>query len=548
MIKRQSILVLAIVVSFVVGPWPCESVLADCIVAWGINSYGADLSCDGVVDFRDFAVFAEQWLREDFLTQYWNFCNSSFVRNFEAGMTTYYVEPNGTGVSTDPANPGGLNDSWDDMCAGTTVGTGDVIQLADGTYDNTTNDVPVVGLGDCTQNIDLTIQSESGDPELCIIDFSGNNAGVDGFHITSTGVWTFNGLTIHGQKSSAQANITFIDGTLNVRNCIIHSGSGFGVATKSDSVVSVVYLYNCEIYNTLNNAVHSDGTAGNASDRIVEAHYCYFHDITAKATPLALCRHDGGVIKAYFCTFENIGHGTPKTAGIAVGYSTGPGSTYVYKCVFKDVYRAVQAVGGGVEVKNCYIESKSYAVCSLGGTETNTIENCLIKGGNLSATVGLIHCNQTSDLIIRNCAIWCEGDHGYVIAGELSSGDHGITLIFEDNLVYYPSTNDSYILEFAGDWNFRRNLIWMNGDAFSNNGIFRNDDTGNVTMNFEHNCIHKGGTDNIWYCTGTDTYTGGYNTVDGGTTWATGITAKATDKFTTVDWCGDALKKLINDY
>ena len=55
-------------------------------------------------------------------------------------------------------------------------------------------------------------------------------------------------------------------------------------------------------------------------------------------------------------------------------------------------------------------------------------------------------------------------------------------------------------------------------------------------MNFEHNCIRKNGTDAVWYCAGTDTYTGGYNTLDGGTSWAYLISAKDTDQFTTITW------------
>ncbi len=451
--------------------------------------------------------------------------------------TTYYVAAGvastNVGAAIDINTPCNLNAAWDDMCAATTIGTGDTIQLADGTYNDDVNDVPVAGLGDCAVNIDLTIEGASNGPTLCIIDFSGNNAGVDGFHITTTGEWTFKGLTIHGQKStSTEGNITFIDGTLNVRNCIIHSGSRYGIKMTSTAAAAAVYLYNCEVYGTADDGVHSGGDGGADSDHIQEAHYCYFHDITTAAFTQALTMHEEGTTRAYFCTFRNIGTGTPKTSGAAIGQGA-VDHIYAYNCIVEDCY--VGFAGEGIiELRNCYIDTYFAAIENAGGTDALVIENCIIRG-NTANGANLITITGASDTTIRHSILWSEAVGGKHILRD-ASGDAGLTLIFEDNLVYSPDSSDLYLIRYSGDWTFRRNLIWTNGDATSNLGIFRNDDTGAVTMNLEHNCIRKGGTDNLWFASGTDTYTGGYNTVDGGTTLASGISAKATDQFETITW------------
>lgn len=469
-------------------------------------------------------------------------------------MATYYVEPGETSVdvaaATNSGTPCGLNAAWDDMCAGTNIGTGDTIQLGDGTYDDTTYDVPAAGLGDCSQNIDLTIQSENTDPTLCIVDFSGNTAGVDGFHITTTGTWVFNGLTIHGQKSTTEANITFTDGTLYLRNCIIYGGSRNGVVKVSTAAAASIYLYNCEVYGVALDGVSTQGAGGAAANRIIEAHYCYFHDITTAAAVQGMTMHGGGICRAYFCKFENIGTGDPKTSGSAIGHDSDSNNhTYVYNCVIDDCYVGLHS-SGVLVAKNCYIKDATHnsITTSIDGAETIVDDCIIVNSGNYS-----ISANRVGDLTVRRSIILHTSSAGYVILGELG-GDNDITLTLEDNVIYSNESTAKFLVRFAGrTWNIKRNLIWINHNAYSQDSHCTMGVTQTTpVITFEHNCLRTLGTDYIFYTVGiATTYNGGYNT------WGSGTqlerladmgtqTGKATDQQGTITWRGFSRELMLS--
>lgn len=446
--------------------------------------------------------------------------------------TTYYVEPGGSGVSTNQGSPGGLYDSWNDMCAGITISDGDTICLLDGTYDDTTNDVPVAGLGDYSGTFSITVESNSGNPTDVDIDFSSNTGEVDGFHVTTSGTFTFKGLTIHGQQAtSLSGNITMIDGCVKVQDCIIYGGDCNAVRIISASAAASVYLYNCEIYDTGGDGVSASGSGGAEADRIMEAHYCYFHGINVPGPTQAMTMHNNGRVRAYFCRFKNIG--SDGGGAIAHGYESDNHSE-VYNCVFEDCRVGVSG-SGNVIVKNSFfnIIDTSCVVMSLAGSGEVIVEDCIFMNYGKYA----ISAANLVDLTVRRCCIK-HGTGGYVILGDLN-GDNAITFTLEDCIIYYAGSDDIYIVRAAAQtWNVKRNLIWSNGDSHPNSGIFS---LGNVAqtggvVNFEHNCIRKAGTDQLFYVLANPTtYNGGYNN------WTTGSPLSAGNRMGTIkdtdQWC-----------
>jgi len=418
---------------------------------------------------------------------------------------TYYVAAGvastNVGAATSSSAPCNLNAAWDDMCAGTTIGTGDTIQLADGTYNDTTNDVPVAGLGDCAQNIDLTIQSKSGDPALCIIDFSGNNANVDGFHITTTGTWTIKGLTIHGSDATTgEGEITFIDGTLHVLNCIIYNDrirGTYGVIVISTSAAAHGILYNSEIYDTADDGYTNAGTGGAAADRIIEAHYCYFHDIDTASNTQGMTNHNDSTAKAYFCRFKNIGlgHGTGSGNGAAIGSGSGSCPIYVDNCTIEDCFLGVGGTGAAT-VRNCtFMNIDTEAIVKSGDTADAIIDSCLIW--DAAITTAVINVYSDSDITIKRCAI--KSDTTFTGISTLDSGYNGAksrigkSLTVEDCVIYTPAAQS--IVTKHQTLNCRRNLLWGKEETAGMLGLVHNYfdacDVNNVVMNIEHNCMNN---------------------------------------------------------
>lgn len=497
----------------------------------------------------------------------------SFCLSGCALATTYYVAAGETSVDVASATsidtPCGFNAVWDDMCAGTTIGDGDIIELADGAYDNTTYDVPDIGLGNCVQNIDLTIQGASNDPKRCIIDFTGNDYGVDGFHITSTGTWLFKGLTIHGSGAwnlgiHPEGEITFIDGTLQVYNCIIYNDTSrgeHGIAITSHSAAASALLYNTEIYDTANDALTANGSGGVGADRIIEAYYSYFHDIDTATFSNAITSHcddtsDEATIKAYFCTFKNIGH---FSSGAAIGVGIGTISAYVYNCVFEDCCIGVLGTNI-VEVKNCTFKNiYQEAIIQSTNTAEVTIENCLIWKAVLDTIRPIISATGGGNVSIKSCAMvsntvvvgisTLEDTAGY------SNNIVGKSLTVEDCLIYTPYARG--IKTKHQTLNCRRNLIWgkTNGSiaGIVHNYFFSNGggDPNRVTLNLEHNSVHNvNGTQpfstaSIEATAGANTadviLTTIGNTYDAGSTYYlrtkdSGIAAGALDQASTITW------------
>ncbi len=85
-------------------------------------------------------------------------CSAIIALAFTASGATYVVEPDGSGDF--PTIQAAINASSD----------GDIIELADGTFTGAGNrDVDFTGRA-------VTVRSQSGDPETCVIDCEGSEA------------------------------------------------------------------------------------------------------------------------------------------------------------------------------------------------------------------------------------------------------------------------------------------------------------------------------------------------------------------------------------
>lgn len=449
--------------------------------------------------------------------------------------TTYYVGPNRSGVSTNQGSPGGLKDTWADMCAGTTVHTGDTIHFANGTYNNTTNDVPVDGLGDFSGDCNITLSGNPGKPSLVFIDFSGNKIGVDGFHITCTGTntWKFNGLKIYGARSTSndEGVITFADGQIEINNCVIFSNKILGkngVNVNNNHKAAKGYFVGCEFYGLANDCVsmktnNGAGEAGLPADRLLEAHYCYFHDCNWSTAQQGMTMHtdgaeaEGATCKAYFCRFENFNG----TNGTAIGHDGGDNqNTYSYNNTVKNCYEGIQATGI-LEAVNSEIETASRCVINNGTTSTSsvTIDFCILK--STSTTLSPIDAINYGNLTLKKSIIISSQNTGtvYAINGGTTSSDSddGVVCTIEDNLIYIPATTGTiYVLGTSAETlNFRRNFVWSNGSA-SFFVLSRAAEHGSTYIDFSDNCMYKTGTGDLFFIANTAaTYTGGYNTWTG---------------------------------
>jgi len=454
-------------------------------------------------------------------------------------MAFYRCVPGGSGVpvADSGSGEGSLAACWADMCAGTTIGDGDEIRLADGTYDDTTADVPVAGLGDCSQNIDLTIAGEGGDYSACIVDFTGNNSGVDGFHIASTGTWTFKDLTIHGSDAGAnEGEISIQECTLNLQNMEIYNDASSGRGNNgvhgwstngNECAIYALNVYFHDLFDCI--SIHVAGDGGTEANRIVEARFCKFKDINYRNginNCQGITTHTGAVARAYFCEFDNIDQSGDSGEGDAMNCA---GFTGMYGCTVVDCYRGILSTGE-IDVRNSHLAttgahcvvSSSAATTDLGAV---TIDTCILKtSASLNSTISL---PRASDITIKNSIIYatCSGSTTSVIHNYTATNAayDGKTLTVEDNFIYSEDTSNHYLITASHqNVNIKRNLIYCEHDT--DNGLIRlyYNQAGNKTaIDFNCNAIYKVGTPGEIFDvrnSGTGaTYTGG------GNTWPSGV-------------------------
>jgi hypothetical protein len=181
---------------------------------------------------------------------------------FSADAETWYVKPDGAGdVPTIQA-------------AVDTAAPGDTVLLASGIFTGTGNVHMVVPAKD------ISITSETGDPEDCVIDCEGHlGSPRRGFLFQPGPAWPeVEGITIRNGNVPAFGGAVYCEGTLAMRNCIFESN-------RSDYVGGAITFYGSG-YPRLVNCAFVGNEAGDVGGAIViegveldvEIDSCGFYD------------------------------------------------------------------------------------------------------------------------------------------------------------------------------------------------------------------------------------------------------------------------------
>ena len=427
--------------------------------------------------------------------------------------TTYNCTPSETGQG---------NQEDIQYVINTLLTDGDTVSLAEGIYyiENTL----------AADKMDISLKGVSGNPVDVVID--GNNLSTQDslLTITTTGRWLVEGITFRNSKAdSPYGEVSIIDGHLDMYNCIITGSSqgGNGVLVKSETFAASATLVNCEVYGLVHDGISSKGWGGVPSDRVVTAHFCYFHDINIGDYAQAMTPHDNATMKAYFCRFDNIGTlGT----GSAIGSGEGDNPIEVYNCVFTNCNAGVFTTGA-LTVKNCVFDNiKKSAIAQGVNPRDILVEDCTLTNiGRYAVSV-----SGSGDIVIRRCRIDKRGV-GSVFsairaanntAAEASNVAGSITL--EDCVIYSPSSSVQVLQCKYKNLFIRRNLVWTELDDMLK-GVFHTfySIDNEVRLEAEHNCIYKasgpifsswGGID--YGCdVAPGSYTGGFNTYQTGTSF-----------------------------
>ncbi len=257
------------------------------------------------------------------------------------------------------------------------AGSGDIVEIADGTYTGAGNkDLDFGGKA-------ITVRSASGDQALCIIDCEGSGRGFD-FH-------------------SGEGPDSVVEG-LTVRNGYAARGGGVYCEWSSSPT-----LTNCTISGNAAAGYYGEGGAV----------YCYYSSPTLTNCTISgnLAYDDGGGVFCYSSspTLTNCTISGNSAAGDGGGVYCCYGSPTLTNCT---ITRSVgDHYGGGVycdrsypTLTNCTISgnSTSVAYCGGGGVYCSggspTLMNCTISG-NSAYYGGGVYCSA-SNPTLTNCILW----------------------------------------------------------------------------------------------------------------------------------------------
>jgi len=453
--------------------------------------------------------------------------------------TTYNCTPSATGQG----GPADIENVINNLLA-----DGDTVILAEGTY-YITNELSAT-------EADIILEGVTGNPADMVIDGSNLSDGDSILTITTAGNWTIRGITFQNSKAiGCFGEVSIIDGHLNMYDCIIKGSpeGDNGVLVCSFTTAASATFVNCEMFGFAHDGISSKNSAGDASNRIVTAHFCYFHDINTGNYSQAMTPHGNSTMKAYFCRFDNIGTGG---TGSAIGSGTGNHPIEAYNCIITNCNSGI-GTNGELIVKNCIFDNiVKDAVRDFNDLEPPPdvlIEDCTFTNIGQCA----IRASGGGDIVIRRCRIdrrWGNGGWPAIFtlnAPAATANDVPRSLTLEDCVIYSPNASTEVLSCKYRDLFIRRNLVWTELDS-SLYGVFHTfySIDNEVQLLAEHNCIYKAGGPifSSWGGTGygcdvaPGSYTGGCNTYQTGTSFGRDKSdtgnwqALPTDKCAEIEW------------
>jgi hypothetical protein len=344
-----------------------------------------------------------------------------------------WLDPGATGESSvdalDPnifiVNSDGTGDYPTIQAAIDAAGDGAIIELADGTFTGPGNrDIDFLGKA-------ITVRSQSGSPELCVIDCEG---GPSNEH---------RGFVFHtaAESSAVLANITVTNGYRRSGSFPAIGGGGILCYNSGPRIEGCILMNNT--------ACIGGGILG----------YVQYGA--------------GSLPTVDYCTFllnNAVGDGGSwRGDGGGIYFDNGPGFTLT-NCVFEENTAAGFGSGGGLYanvagVPGChiaacaFIDNAAYADASalaLWGSHTYNLDDCTIEGNAGSSAVfvygngGPIECNMTHCVISANrdgWGVWGYADATIRLSGCTLVGNGGGALaassgctVFADNTIAASST------------------------------------------------------------------------------------------------------------
>lgn len=293
-----------------------------------------------------------------------------------ASATTYVINPQGTGDF--PTIQAAIDFAVD----------GDVIELTDGTFTGDGNrDMDYLGKA-------ITIQSQSGDPEVCVIDCEGTETDPHGgfnFHSGEPAESVLMGITIENGWSVYPecGGAVRCEGSCSpsIRSCIFSSHWGSAVGCDigcSPSFSDCLFADNQAPFGA---AIYGDRCS-------LMITHCQFMGNTAQ---------NGGAIFAYATDLEI----TDCTCTQNVAHSAA-GMTFHDGCQ--------------VTVRDCLFEgnisSHSGAALTFWISGPNTVERCTFVGNTAMTEGAALWSEKVSDTYVKDCTFWGNASpDGAVLAG-----------------------------------------------------------------------------------------------------------------------------------
>ena len=311
------------------------------------------------------------------------------------GQNTIYVS-----TISDPNEDGSQAHPFDTILEGITAAdTGDIVEIADGTYTGADN-----------KNLDfdgkeITVRSASGDPTQCVIDCENDGRGFY-FHHQEGAAAVISGITIANGSGNVGAGIYCTGSRPTIQDCVIRDC----IATSDAGGISC--------YNYSEMTLISCTISGNsASQRGGGIHCHYLSNPTLENCTISgnSAGWDGGGVYCWLSgpTLDNCTISANSSDGRGGGvYCSDSGYLNLTNCTISG--NQSDDDGGGIycndsspTLTHCTISGNSAGwdgggVCC--GTSNPTLENSIISGNSADWYGGGVYCSGSNPML-ANCTI-----------------------------------------------------------------------------------------------------------------------------------------------